>query len=445
MKKTISLIIVFFLFSISLLYPKIVKLNITGPIDSISEEYFLESFVKIRSMSEVELIILQIDTPGGFDTSMRQIIKTIFSSPVPVVSYISPQGARGASAGFFITLAADIAVMAPGTNMGAAHPVSVLPTAGGSDNEGKEKGEEKKAEKNADIMMEKVTNDAVSYIKSIAIARNRNTQLAMEAVSQSKSYTANECLENGLIDYIALDMQDLLKKLEGKTVKMLNGSEYPLRLSEKEIVEIDLSFRQKFLKTITNPSLAYFLFILGIAGLYLEFSHPGGVLPGIIGGICLLLAFLSFQILPINYIGLLLILLSIGLFLAEIKIQGFGVLGFGGIIAFFLGSLMLIDGPIPEMRPSMTLIIILSICFGMTILFLTYKVFQAMGNRMVTGPSALIDRIGVAKSEVSPSGGIVFINGEWWNARSESPVMAGDRVRILSVDDMVLTVAVDKE
>ncbi len=441
MKRMILLIIC--LLSISL-HADIVKLKISGPIESITDEYITDSFKTINSMSEVDLVIIEIDTPGGFDTSMRSIIKIIFSSPVPVVTFISPQGARGASAGFFISISADIAAMAPGTNMGAAHPVSIFPISQPKEDEKNKKNTEKESQKNNSIMMDKVTNDAISYIKSIAKTRGRNTRWAMKAVSDSKSYTADECLENNLIDYIAADIKQLLEKLDGKEIIMLNGKKFTLSLKNKNIIEIELTFRQKFLKTITNPSLAYLLFILGIAGLYLEFTHPGAILPGIIGGICLLIAFLSFQILPINYIGLLLVLLSIGLFIAEIKIQGFGILGIGGIVSFFLGSIMLIDGPIPEMRPSMSLIAILSICFGSTILFLTYKVFQAMKKKAFSGGNAFIGRIGITKSEVSSMGGTVFINGEWWNAISEDHIKRGKQVKIISVKELLLTVAEEK-
>jgi len=351
MKKNIVLFLIF-IFPF-LLNSEIIKLKIKGPIDTITDEYIANSFNEIKNRTNPKLIIIEIDTPGGFDTSMRSVIKQIMNSTVPVAVYVSPKGARAASAGFFITVAADIAVMAPGTNMGAAHPVSVT------------------GSKIEDTMKEKITNDAASYIKALAKSRNRNLDLCEKAVRKSKSYTAKECLKNNLIDYIAEDINDLIKQLENKEINMVNNKKIVLKIKGEKIISIEMSARQKFLRTITNPNLAYFLLIFGLMGLYLEFTHAGAIIPGVIGGISLLLAFMAFQILPINYIGLFLIILSIGFFIAEIKIQGFGMFGIGGIISFLIGSTILISSPIPEMRPTMSIIITFTLAFGTIILFLT--------------------------------------------------------------------------
>ncbi len=409
-----------------LIQAEIYTMKIDGPIETITEEYIVDSFKKVKESPNAKLVIIEMDTPGGYSTSMRTIIKEIMASPVPVAVYVSPKGAQAASAGFFITIASDIACMSPGTNTGAAHPVSVTGT------------------KIEDTMKEKVTNDAVSYAKSLAKSRGRNEELSELAVRESKSYTAEECLKNKLIEYIAENITDLLKQLEDKRITMVDGKTFVLKLTGETIVPLELSGRQKFLKTITNPNLAYFLLIFGLLGLYLEFTHPGAIIPGVIGGICLLLAFLAFQVLPINYIGLLLILLSIGFFIAEVKIQGFGMLGIGGIISFVLGSIMLISSPIPEMRPDMLTIIIFALLFAAVFMFLAYKVFKAMRRVVETGKEGLTGEIGVAKTDIDANAGKVFVHGEWWNAVTASDfnetIPAGAKIKVESIEGFVLKV-----
>jgi membrane-bound serine protease (ClpP class) len=412
-----------FVFFPTALHAEIYTLKVTGPIESITSEYIIDSFKEVKDTDNARLVIIEIDTPGGFDTSMRSIIQEIMGSPVPVAVYVHPKGARAASAGFFILIASDIAVMAPGTNTGAAHPVAV----GG---------------KMDDVMKEKVTNDAVSYVKSLAKSRNRNLELAEKAVRESKSYTAEECLKNHLVEYIAEDIDDLVHKLDGKSITTANGKTFTLDIKGDRRVPLDMSARQKFLKTITNPSLAYFLLLFGLLGLYLEFTHPGILIPGILGGISLLLAFLAFQVLPINYVGLLLILLSIGFFIAEIKIQGFGMFGIGGIISFILGSVMLIDAPIPEMRPAMSTIIMFAVTFAAVFIILAAKVIKAMARKSDTGQEGMVGEIGIAKSEITQTSGKVFVHGEWWNAvtASAQPIPSGAKVTIESVENFVLNV-----
>lgn len=404
------------------LHAEIYTLHCDGPIDSLLEEYFVNSFQRIAKAGDARLVIIETDTPGGYDTSMRVIIKAMLNADVPVAVYVSPKGARAASAGFFLLLAADIAAMAPGTNTGAAHPVSVT----GSDIE--------------KTMKEKITNDAASYIKTLARSHRRNMDMAEKAVRESQSYTAEECLKNGLIDMVASDTKNLIEQMHGRTLTLTNGRQITLNLQNEKIISLEMSERQKFLRTITNPSLAYFLLIFGLIGLYIEFTHPGVVIPGILGGISLLLAFLAFQILPINYVGLFLILLSIGFFIAEIKVQGFGMLGVGGIASFILGSIMLINSPIPEMRPAMSLIISFALCFGFIFLFLTFKVFQAMKRRLETGREGLIGENGVAKTDIDNRTGKVFVHGEWWNAVADGLIPAGSRIQVEAVDNLLLKV-----
>ena len=400
----------------------VLKLRIEGPIDTIAEEYAETGFRKAESIENLKLIILELDTPGGFDTSMRSIIKNILNAEAPVAVFVSPRGARAMSAGFFIAIASDIACMSPGTSTGAAHPVSVT------------------GAKIEETMKEKITNDAVSYIKSLARTRNRNLEFSEKAVRDSEAFTAEESLRNNLIEFIAEDLADLLKQLDGKTIKRPDGGSVTLDLGSETVTELEMSWRQRFLRTITNPNLAYFLLIFGLIGLYLEFTHPGTIIPGVLGGISLLLAFLAFQILPINYVGLFLILLSIGFFIAEIKVQGFGMLGIGGVIAFLLGSIMLIDSPIPEMRPAMSIIIALTVSFGLVALFLTYKVIQAMRRKSETGQEGLCGEIGTARTDIDGRSGKVFIHGEWWKAVSDSKIPAGTRVEVLEIKSFTLKV-----
>ncbi|MCK4764237.1 MAG: nodulation protein NfeD [Candidatus Aminicenantes bacterium] len=411
-----------------LLSAEIYKFEIKGPIETITEEFVVDSFKKIKAAGDAKLVIIEMDTPGGFDTSMRTIIKEILSSPVPVAVYVSPKGARAASAGFFITIASDIAAMSPGTSTGAASPVAVT------------------GQKIEGTMKKKIFNDATSYIKSLAKSRKRNVELAAKAVTDAESYTAEKCLKDNLIEYIAEDINDLLEQLEGKEVTNVNGEKFILKLARERIVTLELSARQKFLKTITNPNLAYFLLIFGLLGLYLEFTHPGIIIPGVLGGICLLLAFLAFQVLPINYVGLLLILLSIGFFIAEIKIPGFGVFGIGGVLSFILGSIMLIDSPVPEMRPAMHFVITLALCFGLIFLFLTYKVYQSLRTKVETGREGIIGEIGVAKTDVTTVSGKVFVHGEWWNALSTAGNIPKDsKIKVESIKDLTLTISLESK
>jgi len=417
----IALISFFILFQQSI-YSEIYNLEINGPIDSISEEYITDSYEYIKNSGNGELIIISIDTPGGFSTSMRTIIKTILNSEIPTAVYVSPSGARAASAGFLITISAHIAVMAPGTNMGAAHPVSVM---------GKDIDE---------VMEKKITNDAVSYIRSIAKSRGRNEKLSEKAVRDSSSFTAEECLNGNLIDMVAENIEEIIKRAEGMEIVLSDGRKAILNITDKTINKIEMTMRQRFLRTITNPNLAYFLLIIGLAGLYIEFTHPGVIIPGVLGGIALLLAFLAFQILPVNYTGLFLILLAIGFFTAEIKIQGFGILGIGGIISFVLGSIMLLNSPIPELRPALTTIITASAVFGTIFLFLAYKIISVSSRKTETGAEGMVGERGKTRSQVNQTSGKIFIKGEIWNAVSEETIGSGEIVEILSVDNLILKV-----
>jgi membrane-bound serine protease (ClpP class) len=414
--KSKFLILLFVVLLVSYGYGSIIKITVDAPIHPITSEYILKALDKADN-DKASMIIIVINTPGGLDSSMREIIAKILAAETPVVAYVSPSSARAASAGFFIGVACDLFVMAPGTNTGAAHPVGVGIT----------------GQKMDETMADKVTNDAVSYIKTIAEKRGRNIKMAEDAVRKSLSYTEQEALKGGLIDFIAKNEQEIIDHFNGKTIKRFNGEEQLLDLEGEQIVEISMTARQKFLLTISNPNLAYILLMLGLLGLYFEFSNPGAILPGVLGGICLLMAIFSFQILPINYVGLILILLAIGLFILEIKIQSYGILSVGGILAMVIGSIMLIDAPIPELRPSLKFIIPIAISLSLIFLFLIILTVKAHARRVHTGREGLIGEIGKAQTDLAPEGK-VFVHGEIWDAEAPENIPKGSKVEVVEVE-----------
>lgn len=366
------------------------------------------------------LLVVELDTPGGLVTSMRTMIKTIMNVPIPVVVFVSPSGAQAASAGVFVVMAADIAAMAPGTNIGAAHPV----VAGGKDMD--------------ETMGTKVVNDLVAFIKSIATRRGRNAEWAEEAVRKSVSITAEEALKLKVIDLIARDMDELLLKLEGWPIQTKEG-EKKLALKGLPVETVEENLRDKILKTISNPNIAYLLMLIGMAGLYFELSHPGAIFPGVVGGISLILAFYAFQTLSVNYAGVLLIILGAILFLLEIKVTSYGLLSVGGVICLTLGSIMLFNTGAPGLRISWSVLIpaVLVISgFFMTVAFLAMRAHMAKPR---TGYQGLIGEIAVAKESLAPDGK-VFVHGELWNATSEDIVPVGSKVEVIEVENLWLKV-----
>ena len=410
------LVICLFFFALSALsYPSIFKITVDTAIHPITSEYIRDAIDRAET-ENAKLIIIVLNTPGGLDSSMREIMERILNSEIPVAAYVSPSGSRAASAGFFISIACDIFAMAPGTSTGAAHPVGMSLTGQQMD----------------DTMSEKVTNDAVSYIKSIAEKRGRNIQMAEDGVRKSLSYTETDALEGNLIDLIAENDQDIIRHFHGKTIKRFSGEELTFDLENEEIISIPMTGRQRFLITISNPNLAYILLMIGLLGLYFEFSNPGAILPGVLGGICLLLAIFSFQILPINYVGLFLIVLAIGLFILEIKIQSYGVLSLGGIASMIIGSIMLINAPIPELRPSLKFIIPMALGLSLIFIFLIVITFRAHARRASTGKEGLIGEVGIAQTDLSPEGK-VFVHGEIWQAEATEDLSIGTKVKVMEV------------
>jgi membrane-bound serine protease (ClpP class) len=414
MKKGLSILLLLIILP-SVSNSSILKITVDAPIHPITSEYIRDTIDRAER-ENASLIIITLNTPGGLDSSMREIIERILSSKVPVAAYVSPSGARAASAGFFISIACDIFAMSPGTSTGAAHPVGVSITGQSMDK----------------TMEDKVTNDAAAYIKTLAEKRGRNIQKAEDAVRKSLSYTEEEALKGNLIDLIAKNEQEIIEFFDGQLLRRFNDEEEILDLRDEVIIDIPMSARQKFLITISNPNLAYLLLMLGLLGLYFEFSNPGSILPGVLGGIFLLLAIFSFQILPINYVGLMLILLAIGLFILEIKIQSYGILTVGGIAAMVIGSIMLIDTTIPELRPSLKIIIPVAVGLSLIFIFLIVIAIRAQMNRVHTGKEGLVGEIGMAQSDLKPEGK-VFVHGELWNAEATEDIKKGTKVKVLEV------------
>jgi membrane-bound serine protease (ClpP class) len=403
----------------------IMKITVDAPVHPITAEYITRALDRAEAAGD-RLVIIALNTPGGLDTSMREIITGIVNSKVPVATYVSPSGARAASAGFFIGVASDLFVMAPGTSTGAAHPVGLSLLGQGMDK----------------TMEEKVTEDAVAYIKALAEKRGRDIAAAEDAVRKSFSYTDTEALEKGLVNLVAKSDQEIIDYFDGRTITRFNGESLLLRLKGEPVVDYPMSARQKFLLTISNPNLAYILLMIGLLGLYFEFAHPGAILPGVLGGISLLLAIFAFQILPVNYVGLLLILLAIGLFVLEVKVQSFGILAAGGVAAMVIGSMMLISSPVPELRPSLRVIIPVALGLSLIFILLVYLVVKAHGRKVFTGREGMVGEIGVAQADLNPEGK-VFVHGELWNAEAGTFIPKGSKVKVVKALD-TLKIRVEK-
>ena len=418
----LSLILIMCLLLCATLLPagqgKIRVVGISDPITPVVANFLRRNLEEAARQGD-PLLLIEIDTPGGLDTAMREIVKDIFASPVPVAVYVSPSGARAASAGAIITLAADVSAMAPGTNIGAAHPVSI-------------------GEKPDKTMEEKIVNDAEAYIEGIAGKSGRNEALARRMVRDSISLSADKAVEGRVVDLIARDRSDLLRQLEGRHI-LRAGKDTVLHLASARVAPAEMRWVERVLTIISNPNVAYMLMILGMLGLFFELSIPGVILPGVVGGISLILAFFAFQVLPINYAGVLLILLALILFIAEIKIVSHGVLTVGGVIAMTLGSMLLFDSPEPYLRVSWSVIAVTAVTVAGFFVLAVTKALRAHHQRPTTGREGLIGKEGLADSGIAPEGK-VFVRGEYWDAWSEDPITAGDKVVVEAVEGMRLKV-----
>jgi len=397
---------------------KIHLIEIDAPITPLVAEYIIKSIDR-ASKAGAEALIIQLNTPGGLVDATQQIVMKMMASEVPIVVYVAPSGARAASAGVFITLAANIAAMAPTTHIGAAHPVQMQG-------------------KMDETMEKKAVNDLAAMIRGIAEKRGRNAKWAEDAVRNSVSITETEALSNKVIDLVAPDITALVKALDGRTVDLVIGKK-TLKTTGVKLVTIQMGFRDKLLAVIGNPNIAYILMILGFYGLYFELSNPGAIFPGVAGAICLILAFYALQTLPINYAGLLLIILAIALFIAEAFITSHGILGVGGTIAMLMGSVMLIDSPAPSLQISWAVIIpVVALSASLFIITVTLAV-RVHRDKVDTGREGMIGLEGEARTDIQANGQ-VFVRGEYWNAWSGEPIKAGERIRVEAIEGLKLKV-----
>jgi len=400
--------------------PRVVVLTLDQMVHQVSAEYIIRG-IKLANDTQADAVLLEMDTPGGLSNSMRAIIQAIFDSRVPVITYVAPSGSSAASAGFFILLAGDVAVMAPGTTSGAAHPVVI-----GGVQIGK-------------TMEEKIENDAASYIRSIADKRGRNSKLAEEGVRQSRSFTEKEALEGSLIDAIAPSPQEVLAKFDGKTVKRVNDTTVVLHLANAILDPRPMTRRELLFSWIADPNIAFLLGAAGVACIYIEFTHPGLIAPGVVGAVSLVLALYAFNLLPINILGVLLILLAIGLFILEANVTSHGALAAGGIVAMVIGALILVDSPWPEARIRLSTALSVTLPLAAVIIILMRFALAAQRRKVVTGEAGMIDAVGVAQTDLDPEGK-VMVRGEVWDARAQGKILKGTRVRVRGLDGLTLLV-----
>ncbi len=391
---------------------EVLHIQVSGVINPVSAE-FIGKAVKDAGEMNAACLLIELDTPGGLDTSMRSIVKDIAASRVPVIVFVSPRGARAASAGVFITMSAHVAAMSPGTNIGAAHPVSV---GGKMDN----------------VTSEKATNDSAAYIKTIAQQSGRNDKWAEDSVRNSVSVTEMDAVKLRVVDLVANDVQSLLNAVDGRAVQTAAG-ETVLKTANAKTIKREMGLRSRVLDIISNPNVAYILMLLGFYGLFFELTNPGVVAPGVIGAICLILAFYSFQTLPVNYAGLLLIIVGIVLFILEVKVTSYGMLTVGGVFSLVLGSMMLFDSPLPFFKVSVSLILPTAL-FTAMFFFLTFRLaYKAYKTKPATGQEGLVGLEGTAKTDINDHDGMVMVHGELWSAYSNEPISKNENVIVEEV------------
>jgi membrane-bound serine protease (ClpP class) len=404
------------LFATTTAHAAVLRVVLDDIIHPIADE-FVGRALDEAARTKADLVVIELRTPGGLETSMRGIVEKIIRSKVPVIVWVGPGGSRAASAGFFILEAADVAAMAPGTNTGAAHPVLL----GGG--------------KLDDVMKMKMQNDSAAFIRSLAQRRGRNVAAAESGVREAKSFTEDEALAMKLIDVVAPDVPSLLRWADGKSVKRFDRTTTVLHVAGKPVVDYDMSLKQRLLSWIMDPNVAFILMSLGMLALWAEFQHPGAILPGVVGLIAVVLAVFALNLLPTRFAAFALILVAFALFALEAKFTSYGVLGTGGVLCMIFGALLLVDGPIPEMRVHLLTAMIVSIPIGIIAVLLMTLVLRAHKNPVVTGLNAMIGQIGVARTEVGAKGQ-VFVRGELWNAIAQNAIAEGTRVRVRGVEGL---------
>jgi membrane-bound serine protease (ClpP class) len=397
----------------------VLKIVINDAIQSVTAEYIGRA-LDLAAANHDQAVLIELNTPGGLVESTREIIDKIVASPVPVIVYVTPAGSRAGSAGIFILEAADVAAMAPGTNAGAAHPVTLIG-------------------KPDETMMKKIENDTAALMRSVVAKRGRNVELAESAVRESKSFTEQEALDKKLIDYVANSEQDLFRQMSGKSFKRFNGAAARLDLTGQPVRNYQMTLKEQILSYIMDPNITLIILLIGALCLYVEFNHPGAVVPGTIGVIFIVLAAFAMHLLPIRFAALAMILVAFLLFAAEAKFASHGVLTAGGIVLLTLGGLLLVDGPIPEMRVHLVTALAVSIPLGLITAFLMSIAVRARRNKVVTGEQGMIGEIGIAQTTLAPAGK-VFVHGELWDAVSTVPVPAGERIVVRRVDGLTLRV-----
>lgn len=399
--------------------PRVLSVAVDGMIHPVTTEIFTSALERARQQGD-SLIIVQLNTPGGLMDAMRETIERMVASPIPVVTYVAPSGGRSASAGFFLLESGDVAAMAPGTNTGAAHPVAL--------------GGQMDA-----IEKQKVENDAAAYMRSICAKRGRNSALAESAVRESKSFTEREALDQHLIDLIAPDEKALLAALDGREITRFNGARETLHTAGATIDVYERSARQKVISAIADPNVALILLVLGALGIYLEFTNPGLIAPGVAGAILLLLGLSALSLLPINWLGAALLVVALASFVLEAKFATHGILALGGAIAMVLGAVMLVNGPIPEMHVHWPTALGLALPFSAITMFLLSLAIRARRNKVETGAEGMIGETGSALTALAPEGK-VLVRGEYWDAVATGPVSPGARVRVTGIHNLKLTV-----
>ncbi|HJV64884.1 MAG TPA: nodulation protein NfeD [Geomonas sp.] len=403
--------------------PQVAVLSVRGAINPVTADYLERNLEQAAARGD-RLVLVELDTPGGLDSAMRQAVQAIFASPVPVAVYVTPAGARAASAGAVIALAADICALAPGTNIGAAHPVSL-------------------GQQPDKVMGEKVLNDAEAYLEGIALKRGRNVELARKMVRESLSLSAEKAVAGKVADLVAEDRQALIAKLDGRHL-VRGGKDSVLKLAGARLVSHPMGTRDRILNAISNPDLAYLLMLMGFFGIFFELANPGVILPGVVGGISLILAFFAFQTLPVNYAGALLILLAIILFIAEVKIVSHGVLAIGGCVAMVFGSLLLFPSKEPYLRLSWQVIAGTVLVTLLFFLVVVAKVIEAHRQKPLTGIEAMLGTVGTAETDIMPRG-MVLLHGELWQATSREPIGRGEQVEVTAVEGLCLSVTRKKD
>jgi membrane-bound serine protease (ClpP class) len=422
MKSKLIPVVVLYLTICIAQQPIVHRITINGAINPVVVEYINEAIVRAENV-RADALIIEMDTPGGLMSSTHDIVKDILAARVAVIVYVSPSGSRAGSAGVFIATAAHIAAMAPGTNIGSAHPVGID---GQSDS--------------AQVMMDKVVNDAVAHIRSVAEKRGRNIEWVEKAVRESANITETEALANGVVDFVVPSLDSLLRAIDGREID-LNGDKERLHTRDARITSFAMTWRQKALYYLADPNVAYFLMMLAMLGIMGEMYHPGTIIPGVVGGICLLLTLYSFQMLPVNFVGIFLLIFAVILFLLEIKVTSYGILTIGGIISFVAGSIMLLDRSVPFLRISWELIITAAVMTAVFFAFAVTMVIRAKRRQPTTGKEGLVNEEGVAIENLSPAGR-VEVHGEIWQAVGLETIKKGSRVVVVAADPKYLRLTV---